>query len=453
MKKIYKISKKITVIFLMGIFLLPYGLFAQGGVKQGELVSCFDYYTFGDVKVDLNADFQTYKAGETVLITGTVKNTNTFPVVGLDIKARLVKDIPEADPMTSEILILDEFDVVDNATLAPGEEYTVSYPHGLPRNAPSGQYQIYFYAVEQDRFNLSGLSFTNNITASQLSFEVAGEQADHVYLDQTQIKVGGNEYNVMSPDIQIEADVEIPVTIPLYNPHETPVQMTVTYDLYSWDSINPNNKVDTKIEQVTVAPKSEYLLKYTVSKGDLPMYYLSITAEPTEQVEDVSVYREKTISNIRFEVLGKSKPYINFVGIDSYPLRGGEATFVTCFQNLGTEEDTSITKIETVLYDQNKRELSRTEYEGNLSPDILGLAGKFKPQKNITQFMLVSKMYNAKGDVIDTIEQKYECKNTASNSCSSEEDSSILIWIVTVIIIVGLGVLIYKRKDLLSLRV
>ncbi len=141
-------------------------------VIQGTLASCFDYYTFGSIGVDLTQNLNTYQPGEPVMITGVIKNNNKYPVVGMDIRARLVKNIPSPKPMRAEHMILDEFNIADNITLDANGEFQVSYTHLLPLNAPKGQYQLYFYAVEQDRFNLSGLSFTNDIVASRIAFDV-----------------------------------------------------------------------------------------------------------------------------------------------------------------------------------------------------------------------------------------------------------------------------------------
>ena len=418
-------------------------------IKEGELASCFDYYKFGSVNVNLSSGFSSYSAGDPVMITGVIKNNNTYPVVGLDIKARLIKNIPNPNKMRSEIITLDDFDVVDNITLDKNGKFNVSYSYILPLNAPAGQYQVLFYAVEQDRFNLAGLYFTNDIITSKIDFEVIGKQPDHVYLDQTQITVGGQPHNVMAFMTKHVSDIKIPISIPLNNPENKDKEMLVTYDLYSWDSTNPANKINTKTETVTVPAKSEIKLTYNIDKGVLPVYYLSITAEPTDKLKDISVFKEKTISNIRFVVEGLSKPRINYIGIDTYPLKKGvQSTLVTCFHNTNNIMDTNNTKIETVLYDQDNKELSKTVFDGKTVSNITGLIHRFTPLNDITQFAVISKIFDAKGNILDTIEKKYDCKDINPDTCLKSKPAQFFnLKIVSMIIVLCMiALFFYKRK-------
>lgn len=45
-------------------------------VKTGTLASCFDYYTFGSIGIDLTPDRNSYASGEPVMLTGALKNNN-----------------------------------------------------------------------------------------------------------------------------------------------------------------------------------------------------------------------------------------------------------------------------------------------------------------------------------------------------------------------------------------
>ncbi|MEI7513363.1 MAG: hypothetical protein WCJ74_01945 [bacterium] len=427
-------------------------------IKQGQSASCFDYYTFGSVDVNLTSNFSSYQPGDPMMIVGKIKNKNRYPVVGLDVKARLVKNIPQPDKMRSEIMILDEFNVASNITIDAGGEFKVSYSHILPLNAPAGEYQVLFYAVEQDRFNLAGLSFTNDIVASRIDFNVLGKNPDHAYLDQTKIMVGDQPHNVMAFMTQHAPDTQIPITIPLVNPTSANVQMKVTYNLYSWDSANSENKINTKTEKIDVPAKSEKKLTYTLEKVTLPVYYLSITALPANETKDTSIFQEKTISNIRLVVNGKSQPRLNFVGIDSYPLKQGlEATLVTCFHNTSNIVDTNVTKIETILYDQNNKELSRIQYEGKTLPEISGLINKFTPSNDIPSFTIISKMYDAQGKIIDSVEKKYSCEDINSTFCSTTKPIPTILFglvaLISIIIVIGLSILQYKRKTINNLKI
>lgn len=417
--------------------------------KAGEPGICTDYYTFGSIDINLSSDVRNYEAGDPVLIRGKIKNNNPYPMIGLDIKARLVKDIPEAEYFRSEIITLDDFNIIENVTIPAHGEYEVSYSLTLPFNAPSGDYKMFFYAVEQDRFNMSGLSFTNDIVGSYLSFVVNGNNPDHVYLDQTKILVGDQEHNVMAFMTQHAKDTQIPITIPLYNPHNTATPMRITYDLYSWDSANPNNKIETRNEQVIVPPNSEVILKYVIEKTDNPVYYLSITAVPDSSDVDESVYSEKTISNIRLIVQDIAKPRLNFITTNTYPIKKGEESILaTCFHNTSTYQGGDSSKIITILKDSRGREITRTVYEGVLSSDIRAIVSKFKTRKDMFDYTIESTLYSSKGDIIDKVEKKYLCSDIDPSLCPQNNGvfSTIISIGVLLIIIALLVFLKIKRK-------
>ncbi len=418
-------------------------------VKQGELAACFDYYNFGSVNISLATDRTTYESGGLpAIITGEVKNNNKYPLVGLDIKARLVKNIPSPDYIRAEIMTLDEFDIAKNITIKANGIYTIpSYGLNLPLNTPAGDYQILFYAVEQNRFNMSGLSFTNDIIASKVDFTITGKNPEHIYLDQTKITVGGKPHNIMAFVTQHIPDIEIPVIIPLKNPSNIDKKMTVTYDLYSWDALQQENKISTKSETIMVPAKSSKNLKYILDKGVLPVYYLTITAQPESQIKDKSVFKEKTMSNIRFVIIDSSKPRINFTGINSFPLKkGSEATLFTCFHNTNNGIDLNNVKIETVLYDQDNKEISRLEYNGKTTSEISGLIKKFTTKKDIFNFTIITKMFNSKGEQLDSIEKKYSCNDIDPSTCPKKLDLILISSIAGIaVILILLIVFIYKK--------
>ncbi len=419
--------------------------------KWSQMVSCFDYYTFGSIDVNLTPNYDSYQPGDPVIITGTIKNNNHYPVVWLTIKARLVKNIPTPDPTRAEIMILDEFDVADNIILDAQGEFEISYTHLIPLNAPAGQYQMYFYAVEQNRFNLSGLSFTNDIVASRIVFDVEGEQPDSIYLDQTRITVWDKSHNVMAFMTQHLSDTSIVVSLPLVNPNEITKQMAISYTLFSWDAANPANKITTKTEQITIPAKWEKFLTYTLEKWELPVYYLAISAEPVVQAGDSSVFQEKAISNIRFIIQDISKPRFNFVGVDSFPLKKDtESTLITCFHNTNAIIDTRNTTIETVVLDNRNRELSRTEYRGKVAPSIEGIKNTFVPKKDIWEFTVIAKMTGENGEEIDTVIKKYNCRDINPSICPSPETitQQMIWWLLGVIVFILLAaVVIWKWRN------
>lgn len=417
--------------------------------KKGEIALCSDYYISGSVSINIDQDYVVYNAGDPILMKGVIKNNNKYPVIGMDIKARLVKNIISSNEQDkkSEVIILDEFNIAENITLSADKELKVSYTYTLPLNASSGYYQVFFYAVEQDRFNMSGLWFTNNVVGSKISFDVKGSISDSIYLDQTKIKVGGQKYKTSISTIQYPKDVPISISIPLYNPDKNTKEMTVTYDLYDYDSVNPANKITSKTEKVTVQPKSEKILTYVLDKGIIPVYYLSITAQPTDQKKKESVFREKTISNIQFTIQDTSKPRLDFTGVNMYPLiKGTEATLVTCFNDTNKSKDEDISKIETVIVDNKGNELAKTIYDGKIYPEINAIVQKFSPKKNLSDFTVISTVYNSEKKVIDRVEKVYSCQDIDPDNCMLSKNNFNIISIFIILIIIGLFIFVFKKK-------
>jgi len=400
--------------------------------------------------VKLSSNKRIYDPGNAVVIRGEITNKNDYPIIGLDIKARLVKDIPEPDKNRSEILILDEFNIVEDINLNSGDSYDISYSHLLPVNSPSGQYRLYFYAVEQDKFNLSGVPYASEIAATKISFDVSGDNSDHIYLDQTQIEINETPYNVKNHEALVSSEDKIEITVPLYNPHDTATQMDVTYDLYSFDSSSVENKINTKTEKVLVPSKGEYLLSYVINKPEIPVYYLSITSKPSNQTKDESVYKEKTISNVRFSVDGIYEPRLIFAGVDSYPIKSGSA-LVTCFNGIGGTEKEDNYKIETIVQDENGKEISRELYSGFISSDMTGLIQKIKTSKTLSDFTVLSTVYNPDGTVLEKVSKKYSCQDLNPESCSQDEPtptSGWLILLVSVFLVILIAVVFFKRKTI-----
>jgi hypothetical protein len=246
----------------------------------------------------------------------------------------------------------------------------------------------------------------------------------------------------------------VPVSIPLYNSGDSEKQMNVTYDLYSWDAASSENKIESKMEQVTVPAKSEVQLRYVIDKPNTPVYYLSITAEPSLQDLDNSVFKEKSISNIRLAIDDLSKTRLNYVGVNQYPFKKDtETTLFTCFHNTSEIESSENSRVVSVLYDMRKRELARTEFLGKANPNIAGIIQNFKPKRNISEFMIESTLYNEKGEIIDKVEKKYSCQDINPELCASDIKSTLLAVLVLFLVLISLAFLLYKRKTINLTRV
>ncbi len=397
-------------------------------VKEGEIASCFDYYAFGEVDLLVSTDMNTYSPGGSVIIKGTIKNDNKYPISDITVRARIVKNIPNPDVARSEIISLEEFDLVKDITLGGGAEQELQYGYSLPMNAPKGQYQVLLFVYDHDRFNQAGISFTNDVTAAKLDFQVNGPNNDHIYLDQTRITVNDQPHNVMAFLTNHNAG-PVTVKMPLVNPGNEDKKMTVTYDIYVWDSASEKNKINTKTETVDVKAGSETILEYVVENPDKAVYYVSISADNADKRAS-SLFSKKTISNIRFLVNGFDYSRINSVGVNTYPLlKNTEANRTT------TEGYT----LKSALLDQDNNVIASVEYAGAFDPTIHSLIKKFAPDRDLYNFKIVTSLHNEKGILIDEVEVVYDCASISGAQCPETQPENTLDKVLTILwVVIGL---------------
>jgi hypothetical protein len=414
--------------------------------KQGEPASCFDYYTFGSIGVNMQTDTSKYEAGSPVLIRGQITNNNRYPLTNLTIRARLVRDIPNPVYMRSEIITVDDFNIAENITLNASGTLDINHSHLLPLNAPQGEYKLFFYAYNNDRFNQAGLSFTNDIVASRISFNVTGGNPQQIYLDQTNITLNDQIHNVMAFMTKHEKDKTVNISIPLVNPSNQPEVMNITYTLYKWDGLRKENIVDTKTETINVPAKSKTQLTYTTNKTDTSVYFLNITADNQNQKRDKSVYNIKTESNIRFIVNGYDFARINSFGVDTYPIKAGqEVTLFTCYHNGSNQETMNPVNISTILYNEKGKVITQTEYDGKIDGAISAIIKKFTIKKDLVNFKIVTTIKDNTGNVIDTIESDYNCKDIDSTLCPAPVNYTWM-WFALGGLLMLIGIVFSVRK-------
>lgn len=68
---------KLKIVFIALAFLLP-AVFVHA---DDGLTSCFDYYKFGSVQVDIAPENRDALSGTNVIFKGNVRNTNSYPIV------------------------------------------------------------------------------------------------------------------------------------------------------------------------------------------------------------------------------------------------------------------------------------------------------------------------------------------------------------------------------------
>src|SRR3989338_7881777 len=119
-----------TLVLSLFFGLLPFLAFAQNQAPDAKVgVSCFDYYKFQSVEIDLHGEKQVYKAGEGAKFIGFLTNKNKYPLVGGSLVLRVSKFDPRSQVGND---IIDKWVATENINLRAGEKQFVNIPYQLP---------------------------------------------------------------------------------------------------------------------------------------------------------------------------------------------------------------------------------------------------------------------------------------------------------------------------------
>lgn len=122
-------------------------------------VSCFDYFTFGSVQVDLSPTVGSTVSGAPLMFSGTLINENTYPVVEGAVYVKMFRMATDGSVPNNGYDIVDQFVVAENITLAAEENKPFSFVWNVPAYLTSGDYQAAFYYTSAHKFNVSGHLF------------------------------------------------------------------------------------------------------------------------------------------------------------------------------------------------------------------------------------------------------------------------------------------------------
>lgn len=196
------------------------------GTKSGEITDCFETYRFGSEGVSITArtDLSEYKPYDLVEINGLIVNNNPYPVLDISVRARILRSHP--DPVEQRALYTtgDDFEVIKDLSLKPQEEYVIDTYY----NRECSNRRLHNPIYNQYRFNLNGLSFTEDIIGNSAEFRVEGVTED-VYLDKTNITVDGQINDTRGFITNHEKGKDIPVRLPLVNPIGEAREMEISY--------------------------------------------------------------------------------------------------------------------------------------------------------------------------------------------------------------------------------
>ncbi len=380
---------------------------ANNSVPSGP--SCFDYYKFQSITIDLLGNKKSFQAGEGAEFIGSIINANTYPVVDGSLILRLSKLNPKSSVGND---IIDEWTAKENINLRAGEKMPVSFNYQLPSGLPTGSYTLTSYFLTQNKFNLAGLSFTDDIYGGYTTFSVEGKSERSIKFDRAGVKVDGVPFRIFGLVSKYfpEDTKSISVEVPLENGTDKKLKTSVIYSIYGWDGAKENLlKTWSESVDLLAGTSKKFSIKPLSFKIDMvperPVYFVRIKAESGDELAEI---------HIRLAKRG-FRPRLNDLAITNFPISGGQKSVIfACYHNTTKGQGTG--KLDLSLISPSGKVIAQTSYAGDIFGDIRVLTKEIVNQ-NLDKFTLSAKLYDNKNNLVDETEISYDCSKFAGSIC------------------------------------
>lgn len=406
------------------------------------LTSCFDVYRFGSVVTSLSPSLSTIAQDATVVFKGTVQNQNAYPIDDVTLYIKIFHDRTTGQKNINGPDVVDWFPAVEHFTLKAGETKSISFSWHVPPDAQPGTYEAASYVSSSHRFELSGLSFTDDITGSMTRFTVVGADAGAVRFDKSAVSVNRNPfYFAAFPPMISSSTPLVPVSAVIENTKKTTATVSVHWQVYYWDALQQSHLLEDSTQSVTLQPNATTSVTYTVKDTNHSTYYVLVTL--TDQ------YGSKSVIGVRYgHDREPDDTRFNFVGISAFPAVSGKGEAIACIHSTtgGIVPDSKvvITATTNEFLPFLSRTIAHASWTGSLSGDIYALAAPFTG--SASSFTLTAQLYQA-GTLVDTVSLPYQCADLET-SCSMSVSEEVLIGFGILLLLVSGMMLIRYRGSL-----
>ena len=401
-------------------------------------VNCFDYYHFGSVQVTVESELSNAVSGTKMNFIGTIKNSNSYPVVNGKVVVKIFKKQDAKDMQGNGPLQVDQFIAKDNVNIDASSTQQFNFSWAIPSYAKSGDYQVATFFTSGNEFNLLGLTFTDDIVGNTFDFKVSGEQTKIVEFDKNSVKVNGTPYffAAFPPHVDIKTDGVL--TANLLNETNENQSVNVTWKTYWWDAQRQENLLDTKTETINLTKGETKNLSYTVKDNNHSVYLV---------VAEVDYKDTKSIMGARFVRDGINLSRINFPAVTSFPLQAGTSTTLfSCLHNT-SNADVQNGQLSLKLEDPSGNVIHSYTYNGTITGAMMGVKDDFVPSRSYDKFSLVAEL-KQDGKVVDSAKMDYDCKLIDASKCLPETKINILVltFLIILLIIAGIALFIFEKK-------
>lgn len=418
-------------------------------------VACFDHYVFGSVQALIDTEVDTVVPGTNVVFKGELQNDNPYPLAEGSLYVKLFR---VSDSETDENLfgngpdVVDQFVALDDLTLPASGSVPVEFVWKAPAAMPSGEYVLATFFTTSDRYNLLGLSFTDDVVGNTLSFSVVNETDSRVFFEKDSVTVNEEPYFFAAFPPRTSPADPVTVSATLVNDTDEAVEVPVTYTLYEWDALRQENRVSIERENVTLAPGQNTVISHESAAADYPVYLLEMR---------VDWNGTKSLLNVRYVREGVDMPRINFPSLSNFPITAGEQTSMfSCLHNVG--ESVVPVSLKLVLSDKDGNVVSMLEKSGDLSSAMSAVQTNFVPDRGY-DFLVLDAELSYGDEIVETERVIYDCNDFGSETCLSAAEKQVLTteaavkkssfsWLLilpavaSVIVLIAVVLLVFNRK-------
>ncbi len=397
-------------------------------------VNCFDYYSFGSVQAEFTPSVTQVVAGTKITFKGLLHNKNQYPVVNGSFIVKIFKTNESSEKNIFGPDVVDEFIVKKDVSLNASSAVPISFDWKVPSHAPSGTYKAVAFFTVADKFNLLGLTFTDDVIGNSANFAVLGENSDFIGFNKTKVFVDGNQYFFAAYPPRVSGTSSIPVEAELQNPTSQIKRVKVLWEVYSWDAQSEKNFLTSSTTFVTLQPKSSLKTSMAVWHTEKPVYYVRATA----------LYEDsKSILGVRFVRRDINDARINFPSVQSFPLKKGEKNgLFSCLHSISDTAEAPSGTLKLTLTDLKDNVIHKYEYSGVITGNMMGVQEAFTPEKDFDNVKLKAELIS-NGKTVDSSELIYMCENINPKDCKSNTKTIALIAVVLFAIIAAF---IFRKK-------
>lgn len=375
-----------------------------------EAPSCFDYYHFGSVRPAIEPSTASTVSGTPITFSGTLTNENEYPLVDGSVYVKIFRLRTTAgakDPNGPDVV--DQFSVGHKIHIPAGGSVPIQFSWNVPSYAKTGDYEAAVYFVTSGKFNLLGLSFTDDIAGALVPFSVAGELDSGVGFDKSATTVNGNQYIFAAFPPRIGAQVPAVVRSVLINDSAEDATVSVMWDAYYWDAQAAQNRLDHQESSVVVPAHGSVPVSYQLSNTEYPVYLIVGHAH----FQDADSY-----INVRVARDGIDRLRLNFPGLSAFPLKPSQE--VTLFACVANERNADVTdrRLELSLEDEKGAVLASRVFTGVVDGAMKLDSFTYTPNRPFDTVVLHASLYQDNALVDDT-RITYDCASIDPASCTT----------------------------------